>query len=76
MKKMSAAQFKTHCLSVMDDISETGEPLVVTKRGKPVVKVIRVSGSQKSVIGRLVGIVEVTGDLLEPAVPPGDWDLD
>lgn len=76
MKKMSAARFKAQCLSVMDDVMETGQSIIVTKRGKPVVKVSRVGEDQKPLIGRLVGIVEVTGDLLEPAVPPEDWELD
>lgn len=76
MKTVPAAKFKAQCLSLMDDILETGEEIIVTKRGKPVVKVTRVRGAQKPFIGRLVGIVEVTGDLLEPAVSPEDWDLD
>ncbi|HUQ49843.1 MAG TPA: type II toxin-antitoxin system prevent-host-death family antitoxin [Terriglobales bacterium] len=76
MKKMSAAKFKAQCLSVMDNVQETGEPIIVTKRGKPVVQVTRVKSSRKPFIGRLVGIVEVTGDLLEPAVRPEDWELD
>ncbi len=40
MKQMRASAFKARCLSVMNDIQATGEPVIVTKRGKPVVKVI------------------------------------
>ncbi len=40
MKRMRAGVFKARCLALMDDIQASGEPLVVTKRGKPVVKVI------------------------------------
>lgn len=76
MKTVPAAKFKAQCLALMDDVLETGEEIIVTKRGRPVVKVTRVRGGQKPFIGRLVGIVEVTGDLLEPAVPAEDWDLD
>lgn len=76
MKKVSAAQFKAQCLALMDDVRDTGEAIIVTKRGKPVVQVTRVKTKPKRFIGRLVGIVEVTGDLLEPAVRPEDWELD
>ncbi|MEO5937145.1 MAG: type II toxin-antitoxin system Phd/YefM family antitoxin [Terriglobales bacterium] len=76
MKTVPAAKFKAQCLSLMDDVLETGEEIIVTKRGRPVVKITRIREAQKPFIGRLVGIVEVTGDLLEPAVPAEDWDLD
>jgi len=38
MKQMRASDFKARCLSVMNDVQATGEPVIVTKRGKPVVK--------------------------------------
>jgi prevent-host-death family protein len=36
MKTMSAAAFKARCLTLMDDVKETREPVVIAKRGKPV----------------------------------------
>ena len=36
MKTMSAAAFKARCLTLMDDVKETREPVVITMRGKPV----------------------------------------
>ena len=40
---MRASVFKARCLKVMNEVPATGEPVVVTKRGKPVVKVIPAS---------------------------------
>lgn len=40
MKQMRASLFKARCLKIMDDIQATGEPVVITKRGAPVVKVV------------------------------------
>lgn len=34
MKSVSATEFKTHCLRLMDEVNRTGEPVEVTKRGK------------------------------------------
>ena len=37
---VNASHFKASCLALMDQVAETGRPLVVTKRGKPVVRVV------------------------------------
>jgi len=46
MKHMPASVFKARCLSIIRDIQSTGEPVLVTKRGKPWVKVIRVEAER------------------------------
>ena len=40
MKQIPAGKFKAQCLAVMDRVSQTGEPVVITKHGKPVVKLV------------------------------------
>ena len=40
MKKMAAGSFKIHCLAVMDEVQAKRETVVITKRGKPVAKLI------------------------------------
>jgi prevent-host-death family protein len=50
MKWMRASVFKARCLKVMNEVRATGEPVAVTKRGKPVVNVIP-AGSENSVSG-------------------------
>jgi prevent-host-death family protein len=37
MKQMAAGKFKARCLSVMDDVNATGEPVIITKRGTPAI---------------------------------------
>lgn len=39
MRTIPAARFKAQCLRLLDEVAETGETIVVTKRGKPVAKV-------------------------------------
>jgi prevent-host-death family protein len=39
MRSIPAARFKAQCLKLLDEVSQTGETIVVTKRGKPVAKV-------------------------------------
>ena len=38
MRTMPAGEFKAKCLAVMDEVQATGQPVIVTKRGKPVVR--------------------------------------
>ena len=40
MKYIPAGTFKARCLALMKKIQATGEPVIVTKRGTPVVKVV------------------------------------
>ncbi|MHB8413371.1 MAG: type II toxin-antitoxin system Phd/YefM family antitoxin [Candidatus Acidiferrales bacterium] len=41
MKQMAAGKFKEYCLSIMDDVQATGEPVTIAKRGRPVAKECR-----------------------------------
>ncbi len=77
MKQMAAGEFKAHCLAVMDEVAATREPVVITKRGKPVAKVIPVEQKKpRKLMGSLVGVLlPARGDLTEPTVPLEDWDM-
>jgi len=66
MKKIPAGEFKTRCLSLMDGVRSTREPLVVTKRGKPIVKLIPADDDNDDFIGRLEGVFRVVGDVESP----------
>lgn len=39
MRTIPAGRFKAQCLKLLDDVAETGETIVVTKRGKPVARI-------------------------------------
>ena len=38
--EISAAEFKAKCLKLMDEIARTRKPIVITKRGKPVARIV------------------------------------
>ena len=42
-KLIGAAEFKAHCLRILDEVERTREPVTITKRGKPVAEVNPVS---------------------------------
>ena len=74
MKKIPAAVFKAQCLTLMEDVRSTRRPLLITKRGKPVAKLVPVDEAKDDFIGRLKGVFRVVGDIESPVVPPEDWE--
>ncbi len=72
MKEISAAAFKAQCLTLMDDVRSTRRPLVITKRGKPVAKLVPIDEPKDDFIGRLKGEFQVVGDL--ESDPPDEWE--
>ena len=60
-RKVPAGEFKARCLKLMDEVAETGEELVVTKRGKPVVRLVPVSPKGKSFFGAMKGTATIHG---------------
>jgi prevent-host-death family protein len=75
MKQMRASVFKAQCLKVMNQVQATGEPVLVTKRGKPVVKVVPAKSEKDDLFGFMKDQFEIVGDILSPAVPLEDWEI-
>ena len=53
MKTVKAAEFKAKCLKLMDEVAETGEPIIITKNGKPVSQLAPYREKRKSAFGAL-----------------------
>jgi prevent-host-death family protein len=67
---VAAGRFKAECLALLDRVEQTGEPLVVTKRGRPVAEVVPIRAASRS----LKGSVTVRGDVVEPILDA--WELE
>ncbi len=75
MRQMRASVFKARCLSIMNDVQATGEPVIVTKRGTPVVKVVPVEPRKNNLFGFMAGEFKITGDIESPVVPLKQWKV-
>ena len=64
MKKMPAGEFKARCLTVMEDVNKTREPVLITKRGKPVAKLVPVHADSANLIGSFKGKIKIKGNIL------------
>jgi prevent-host-death family protein len=73
MRTISAGDFKTHCLRIMEEVRRRRETVVITKRGVPVAKVVPAEEPRKDVFGCMAGTAEITGDIERPVVPTKAW---
>ena len=73
MQTIAAGEFKAKCLAVMDEVQAKREPITITKRGKPVAKLVPVEEEQKdSIFGFMKGKVKILGDIESP-IPASEW---
>lgn len=70
-KRITVSTLKSRCLSVIDGVVKSREPIIVTKRGRPVAKLVPAERSRKT---NLRGSVKFHGNIVEPVL--GDWDID
>ena len=66
MKQIPAGTFKARCLDIMKKVQATGEPVVVTRRGTPVVKVVPVRKKKDDIFGFMKGKGKIVGDIESP----------
>ncbi len=70
-RTMKASEFKAKCLKLMDEVSETGGEIVITKHGRPVSKLTPYVEKPKIPFGRHRDKIRVLGDIVSPM--PADW---
>lgn len=75
MNKINASDFKARCLAILDKVHETGERVVILKRGRPVAELSRVTGDgERYPQTELEGSVIIVGDVVGPVLPEDHWD--
>lgn len=75
MANIPATEFKAKCLALMDRVAERQESYVITKRGKPVARLVPLeSKAETSVFGWLRARGSIQGDIISPAVPSEAWE--
>jgi len=75
MKTMAAGAFKVHCLKVMDEVQSKRQAVLITKRGKPVAKLVPVEKQSDDIYGFFVGKGKIVGDVVSPAFSLEEWGI-
>jgi prevent-host-death family protein len=74
MRTIPAGQFKARCLRLMDEVQSTREPVLITKKGRPVAKLVPAESQPEDIFGCLKDEIKIMGDIESPIVPWEEWD--
>ncbi len=66
IERMPAGVFKTNCLRVMDDVQAKRKQVIITKRGKPVAKLVPFDEEPVRLFGSMKGSVVQYGNIIDP----------
>ena len=72
---VAAADFKANCLRLMDEVAQHRKSLIITKRGKPVAKLVSVEEKSMDLFGYMAGSIKICGDIIGPIEDAG-WTGD
>ncbi len=65
-QQIAVGVFKAKCLSLLDEVQQKRKEIIITKRGKPVARLVPVETKPPEVFGRMEGTIEILGDIVGP----------
>jgi prevent-host-death family protein len=72
---IAAGEFKAKCLSLLDQVQSSRTGIVITKRGRPVARLVPVDEEiEEPLFGRMRGTITISGDVIGPL--DETWDAD
>lgn len=75
MKTMLISEFKAKCIAVLRGVQQSGEPVVVTLRGRPMARVEGVNAEKPAKrLGALAGALHIRGNIVRNDAS-GDWEM-
>ena len=75
MREIAISKFKATCLAVLEEVRRTGEPVRITRFGRPVAEVVPARAPKPaSWLGSMAGAVEIVGDISGPVGAFENWN--
>ena len=66
MKTLTASEFEAKCLTILDEVASTGEPVTILKRGRPIAQLIApVQWGKGYPQEQIMGTVRIKGDVMK-----------
>ena len=72
--QIAAGEFKAKCLHLLDEVQRSRQEILITKRGRPVARLLPVDQQPPPILGRMKGSVQILGDLIAPI--DEKWSVD
>ncbi|MBL8671988.1 MAG: type II toxin-antitoxin system prevent-host-death family antitoxin [Alphaproteobacteria bacterium] len=73
-RRIAAGKLKAECLKLLDEVAAQRRPYVITKRGKPVARLVPLDPPSKDIFGCMKGTVRTVGDIVSPV--DVEWEAD
>ena len=73
-RTIPAGEFKAKCLKLMDEVNETGVPIIITKRGRPVSRLVPADQPNAGIRGLFPELAGLWDDPAETVVDLADID--
>jgi prevent-host-death family protein len=61
---IGASDFRARCLRTLEEVAERGDIVIVTRRGKPLAKLVPLGRERKPLKGRWKGLAKTIGDIV------------
>jgi prevent-host-death family protein len=75
MEEIAISKFKATCLAVLEKVRKTGQPILVTRFGQPMVQIVPPEGTKRvRRFGTGVGSITILGDIVGPIGDISDWE--
>jgi prevent-host-death family protein len=76
--QINAAEFRSKCFKILDQVKSTHTEVIITKRGKPIAKLTHIpeKNDKDPLLGALSGSGQTLGDLTRPVSDSKDWEID
>ncbi len=77
MEQLAISKFKATCLAVLDRVNRTGQPVLITRFGKPVAEVGPPSPPERPErwLGCMRSPLRINGDIVSPALDEKEWEV-
>lgn len=77
MMTINASEFKAKYLAILDEVADTGEEVLILKRGRPVAQLMPpIESGSRHPQDELRDSVVIKGDVMEPVLPTEDWEAE
>jgi prevent-host-death family protein len=77
MVSIQVSEFKATCLSVIERVRQTGQPILITKHGQPVAELVparpQTKGKRQGFLGNMRGTAKIVGDVVSPVLSEEEW---
>ena len=73
-RTITATEFRARCLQLMDEVAQSGEEIVITKRGRPVSRLVPWREQPEVVFGANRDSIRIHGDIVDAL--DVDWEAE